>query len=53
MLPSVVHRPVVGQVTNNQNIQISQKVDVLQKKIMTWFEINTKILLGALIAITV
>jgi len=32
MLPFVVHRPVVGQVAVNQKIQISQKLDVLQKK---------------------
>jgi len=38
MLPFVVHRPVVGQVAVNQKIQISQKLDVLQKKAITFLK---------------
>jgi len=30
MLPSVVYRPVLDKVTGNQNIQISQKLDVVK-----------------------
>jgi len=41
MLPSVVHRPVVGWVDGNQNIQISQKLAMLQKN-DDIFEISIK-----------